>query len=191
MKSKSTIQAGFTLIELLVVLSIMTLLMSAIVINFNNTRAARSAVLAQNETITNIRKTQSYMLSSRNVSENVPAKFYVLRFEKNLTTYKIQAIDNNYELSDVETVTLPDGVIVSDFGAYKAKCLEVLFAAPFGKMYINYDLKCLEDVAVIAKDPISLYSLNDGVASITLTPTKNAPSKTIGLHSLTGRIDAE
>lgn len=190
MKQKYLNQTGFTLIELLVVLSMMTLLMSAIVINFNRTRAARSAVLAQNETVTNIRKTQSYMLSSRDVPGGGPAKFYIVRFQSGSPSYKIQAVDNSYQLFDVETVTLPGEVIVSGFSE-SAKCLEVLFAAPFGKMYLNPDPGCDEDIAAIAQNPITLYGLIDQTVSLTLTPTNGAASKSISLHSLTGRIDAD
>lgn len=192
MKQKHITQAGFTLIELLVVLSMMTLLMTAIVINFNVTRAARSAVLAQNETITNIRKAQSDMLSSRDVpvSGAGPAKFYVVRFEANKTQYKIQAIDNSYQLYDIETVTLPGEVKVGAF-TDGSLCLEVLFAAPFGKMYLNPDPACTENVAAIAQNPITLYGLNDQTMALTLVPTNGAASKSISLHSLTGRIDAD
>lgn len=196
MKQKAIIQSGFTLIEVLIVISITALLMAAITINFNRTRAARSVVFAQNETVTNIRKVQSYMLSSRDITPSVPAKFYYIKFQKGLPTYTIGAIDNNYNLHEnLETVTLPGGVVISSLrygdGAVSIdRCVEILFSAPFGKMFLNKDKQCDDDLISIVQNPVTLYEMHNQVVEIVLTPTHNAPSNSIDVYSLTGRIDA-
>lgn len=196
MKQKSANQAGFTLIELLVVLSIMTLLMGSIILNFNRTRAARSATFAQNETVTNIKKVQSYMLSARNLATDIPAKFYYIKFTKGQKTYTIGGVDNNYGLyANIETVTLPGDVAIGDLSFVPGSpgttaCVEILFSAPFGKMYLNDDPSCNASITTIAQSPTTLYALNGQVLEITLTPTNNAASKTIDVRSLTGRVDA-
>lgn len=196
MKQKTTFQKGFTLIELLVVLSIMTLLMGAIILTFNRTRSARSAVLAQNETVTNIKKAQSYMLSSRNLATNVPAKFYYIKLAKDSKTYTIGGIDNNYVVyPNIETITLPGDVQITELALdlnskNRSNCVEILFSSPFGKMYLNDDPSCNANLSTIAQSPTSLYALNGAFLQITLTPTNGAASKTIDIHSLTGRVDA-
>ena len=67
--SKTKYQLGFTLIELLVVISIMGILATLMIVNFAGQRVSRSLLLAKNETVTNIRKVQSYTLSSKNIFE--------------------------------------------------------------------------------------------------------------------------
>lgn len=196
MKQKLTKQNGFTLVELMVVISIMALLMGALILNFNASRASRSVVFAQNETVTNIRKVQSYMLSSRDISDGLAAKFYYIKFTKGQPTYTIGAIDKNFSLHEnLETVTLPGGVTISDLKFVQAtdnthQYMCVLFSAPFGKMFFVKDDSCSSNLLAVAQDPTTLYELNDASVEVVLAPNNGAASKSIDIHSLTGRIDS-
>ena len=72
-------ERGFTLTELLVVLAIMGVFFGLILANYAGMRGKRDIKIAQNELTTNIRKVQSYALSSRDTSVG-PVKLYVLKF---------------------------------------------------------------------------------------------------------------
>ncbi len=202
-------QSGFTIIELMVVISIMAMLMTVIVISYANQRKSRSTVLAQNETITNIKKVQSYILSSRNISADTPAKYYILKFRSGEATYEIQAIDNAFVLhQNVETVSLPSDTILHNLefitsdgnsggGKFqmawqteKINCVDVIFAAPFGKMYLNDNSKCNESLTDLVKDTAALYAIDDLTLRLTIGSLDGSNTKTIDLHGITGRIDA-
>jgi prepilin-type N-terminal cleavage/methylation domain-containing protein len=107
-------QSGFTVIELMVVCAIMATIATLFVLNFNKQQKTRSVVLAQNETVTNLRKIQSYLLSSRNLPNNQPVKFYIVKFARGSNKIQVQAVDSTYTFySEVESIKLPGGVIVS------------------------------------------------------------------------------
>lgn len=108
---------GFTIIELLVVISIMGVMASIVLVNWNSQRGNRSIKIALNETITNLRKAQSYAVSSKNIAPNVPASFYTIRFELGQSTYSINALGAAREYQyypNIETINLPEGVVVSN-----------------------------------------------------------------------------
>ena len=173
-------QAGFTLIELLAVIAIMALISTALVIDFNRQRGPRNIVLAKNETITNLRKVQGYMLSSRNIPpNNTPAKYYIATFDAKETpnSYTVAAVDNDYVYHPgVETISLPDSVIFSNLTINRPdgvkgdplayKCMQIIFSAPFGKMYVNGSETCDGSIVDILKDPVSLAELSENKASI-------------------------
>lgn len=203
MKQKSNkidSQAGFTIVELLTVLAIMALIMGALAIDFAGQRGRRNIVLAENETVTNLRKVQSYMLSSKNISPGIPAKYYIATFQEGATNFTVQAIDKDFKYHDnIETVTLPsktnistlaipykdekqqylqpfgqdfseeDGggkptIIVVDGEKVEAEsfgCMQVIFSAPFGKMYTRGATKCYESIANILRDPVQISQLNE------------------------------
>jgi prepilin-type N-terminal cleavage/methylation domain-containing protein len=200
-------QTGFTIIELMVVISIMAMLMTVIVISYANQRKTRSAVLAQNETITNIKKVQSYILSSRNISADTPAKYYILKFRSGEATYEIQAIDNAFVLhQNVETVSFPSDTILHNlefldsnaqpiggglgWNTSKITCVDVIFSAPFGKMFINDNPKCNESLTDLVKNPAAMYEIDDLTLRLTVGSLDTTKTKTIDLHGITGRIDA-
>jgi prepilin-type N-terminal cleavage/methylation domain-containing protein len=164
-KSKKN-AAGFTLIELMVVIAIMVILASAMVINLAGQRAARDVKIAQNQLVSNLRKIQSYTLSSRILSAGTPAQYYIMKFDTaKPNQYTIQAMYNVNSspqyVQDVETVLLPNNIILAAVntsvnpGVYPVSisranaptiqnytqtglsCALVAFAAPFGKVFIN------------------------------------------------------
>ena len=183
--SKIQSQAGFTLVELLAVLAISSLLLGALVIDFAGQRGRRNIVLAKNETVTNLRKVQSYMLSSRNISSGVPAKYYIATLAAGSSSYTIQAVDKNFVYHDnIETINLPSKVNTSMLAvlseesdtsgesinlqigddtvkALSYNCVQVIFGAPFGKMYTHGSDRCNSSIAEILKDPVQISQLNE------------------------------
>ena len=186
-------QAGFTLVELLAVLAISSLLLGALVIDFAGQRGRRNLVLAKNETITNLRKVQSYMLSSRNISPGVPAKYYIATLTSGSASYTIQAVDNDFMYHDnIETINLPSKVnistlaIPSDNGdrsgeaitiivdeqtiqATSYNCIQIIFSAPFGKMYTHGSDICNSSIIEILKDPVQISQLNENSTYVFLS----------------------
>ncbi len=104
-------QLGFTIIELMVVIGIMSLMSAVVIIDFNRQKVSRNVVLAKNETVTNLRKVQGYMLSSKNIRGDIPAKYYIVEIHKNDSFYTINAVDSQFNYYPaIETVNLPTGV---------------------------------------------------------------------------------
>ncbi|HEX3099356.1 MAG TPA: type II secretion system protein [Patescibacteria group bacterium] len=171
-QAKIQSQAGFTLIELLAVLAIMTLIMGALAIDFASQRTKRNIVLAKNETVTNLRKAQSYTLSSRDISAGVPAKYYVVNFTTNSTSYTIDSIDNNYSYhSAVETINLPTNIKVSSIQSNGSTytCMQIVFSAPFGKIYAYGSSTCGSAIATVLRDPIQTSALSEASSKIYFT----------------------
>lgn len=192
-------QSGFTIIELLVVIAIMGTLSAAVIVNFNQQRVSRNATIAKNETVTNIRKVQNYMLSSKNIDTGLPAKFYLLTFTKNSSTYFIQAIDNGYVFHDpkdagaknpLETVQLPGGITIGELSIGKTNynCLQIIFSAPFGKMYTKGGLNCGSSIASTVQDPILLSQLNENETLIQLANSGTLLNHYITLTPITGLV---
>ncbi len=203
MKPKKYNQKGFTLIELLVVIAIMALLMTVLILDFNSQRANRNIVLAKNETATNIRKVQNYMISSRDISPGVPAKFYIIQFRTGTRDYTVQAVDNKYVFHDsLETLQLPIDIQISSLQVNQTSysCLNVIYAAPFGTVYTYGSKSCsgirsLRDGARgttalvdLLKDPVKLAAIPHGTASITFTGSN--VSGTVEINASTGQVTA-
>lgn len=147
---------GFTLVELLVVLSIMAMLGAFMIANLAGQRVARNIKIAQNELVTNLRKIQSYTLSSRSLSGNQQVQYYVMKFDlAKPSQYTIEAVYNistSPLLKDVETINFPTGIRLAfaaplqitrsspfsaQTAAYPSGCALVAFATPFAKAYFN------------------------------------------------------
>ncbi|MBI5529877.1 MAG: type II secretion system protein [Candidatus Doudnabacteria bacterium] len=156
----STKKKGFTLIELMVVMSIMVILISVMVINLNSQKAARDIKIAQNQLVSDLRKTAAYTLASRITPSGQTALYYLVKFDlNNPTKYFVQAItknSNNYQLENVETIGLPSGISIASTSAasypivvsqrianpatqnfLSTDCGLVAFVAPFGKTIVN------------------------------------------------------
>lgn len=186
-------QRGFTIIELLVVLAIMGLFMGAILVNFAGNRGARNLRLSTNELVTNLRKVQSYVLSSRDSSVG-PVKYYVLQFNTEQSrNYYVQAIQNDLTFTNpIETVELlPDIRIASievqqPYGssASNPTCVQVGFALPFNIAYV--DQNCSLDLSV--RDPATLSNLDDSLVIITLQDPQSGNTKTVTINGVSGVI---
>lgn len=222
--SHSTAQAGFTLIELLVVLAIMALLMTALAIDFASQRSRRSMVLASNETVTNLRKVQSYMLSSKNIADGVPAKYYIATFTSNSDSYKIQAIGSDYKFYDnIETIKLASTVNISTLaipvtdleykiieqqgalgggggvktitiGGVKVNvqvfnCMQIIFSAPYGKIYVYGADQCDNSIVDVVKDPVQLAQLKERTTYILFANSADSTlSKYLEIVPITGQM---
>lgn len=193
-------QTGFTLIELLVVLGIMVLMTSIVVIDFNRQKAVRNIVLAKNETVTNLRKVQSYMLSSRNISGDIAAKFYIVELYKGSTNYTVNAVDSEYNYhSTLETISLPNGVNFDSLtGGPQVKgetiyydCVQIIFSAPFATMYARGTQKCGSDITDILRDPVQLASLSQQTVYLNFQGIPGTEgAKYIQVSPITGQITA-
>lgn len=182
-------QSGFTLIELLVVLAIMVVVSGVIILDFNRNKASRNIVLAKNETVTNLRKVQAYMLSSKNINGSIPARYYIAQFDiQNPTQFVVQAVDKDFNFYDnIETITLPNSVSFQSFsggGLSGQRCFQLLYSAPFGTMYVRGSNTCNgTEIVNVVRDPVQLASLSQ--ATLILTYMNNT---TVQVSPLTGQI---
>ncbi len=146
--SSAKSERGFTIMELIVVLAIMGIILSLVTASIVSQRGNRSLNIAQNELATNIRKMQSYTLSSRTLTNGLPVQYYLVKF--NTATpdrYTLQAIYNVTSspiLQDLETVKFPQGVkfistspITINGAAITTGCALLAFRLPFAKVIMN------------------------------------------------------
>lgn len=183
----SAASLGFTLIELLVVIAIMGSLVGYMIINIGQQRGARSLKIAQNQLVTDLRKVQSYTLSSRVLSNGQPAQYYVMKFDFNQPDrYFIQGIYDkenalNGRLKDVETVHLPQEVtfdplspaVVSDPSLVAKSCLLLAFKAPFARVIVNEG--CTQTLPLT--DPYNITSTDDYVRITNFNGNNSVTSK--------------
>ncbi len=204
-------QKGFTIIELLVVIGIMGLMATLMVVQFNLTRSRRALNLAANELSTNIRKTQSYALSARNVAPSVPAKFYVLQFDfSQPSQYTILAVDTNFNSRPtlVENINLDTDVVLNSKMSLVEQpingfnggvgtithpnCIQVLFGLPFARTYIIGSSSCTTAYINTAKDPVALAALANSRAVIYLNNTRGTTYyKYSEINGLSGTIKSQ
>ncbi len=209
-QDKTISQAGFTIVELLAVLAIMTLLMGALVLDFASQRGKRNIVLAKNETITNLRKVQSYTLSSKNLPTGESVKYYIATFSAGANSFTVDAIDSDYVFHPaVETIALPSAISIENIttidnkdsgqgtksevagggvvrdistgiaqdkgGVYK--CMQIIFSAPFGKIYTNGSSVCGDSVINSLRDPVQRAELSEKTARIYFNETSENIAK--------------
>ena len=190
---------GFTLIELLVVMFIMLVLTTSTLIIWNQQKPKRSLNIAQNEFITNVRKMQSYAVSARNITSNVPAKYYVMRIAEGESSYSINAIGADFTyFPNIETISLPDGLTFSDLqlrptGSLTTAtptCVMLVVSSPFGKMYFDTVSECGSTVSSTVQDLPILASLSDKDLDVIITHAGQGISRSSGIHGLTGRVES-
>jgi prepilin-type N-terminal cleavage/methylation domain-containing protein len=210
-KTKQPNQAGFTLIELMVVISLMAVLMGILTLDFNSSRGERNLVLAKNETITNLRKVQGYILSSRSIDDGTPIKYYIVTFNLNALNYTVDAIDNNLVYhSATETIPLPSGLKIARINSIEhgigggdvlgggtadetdLACMQVIFSAPFGKMYAQGAMSgytCDSSITAKLTDPVQAATLSQNTARIYLSQVNiPLPSPYIEIVPTTGQM---
>lgn len=186
------LSSGFTLIEMLVVIGIMAMIIGLFLVNFNALEGARNLKIAQNQLVTDIRKIQSYTLSSRNVSSSgKPAHYYIIKFDtstlNNKKNYTIQAIDNASTASvDLQTILLPRTSQISSLSvqpasgsAQTATCVQVAFSLPFGRVFMDYKTDGTAcNIANTFQNSINLDQNKNIVLSITLQDASANPPTT-------------
>lgn len=193
-------QFGFTVVELLVVFLIMILLSSLVIMNWNNQRSTRNLTIAHNELITNIRKVQSYAVSSRNTPENEAAKFYLIKFENGSSNYNIEAVTADFTIAakPIEQVTLPANITVSRLVLIDSagqdvdyNCTYLIFSVVYGKSYFSTTDNCSQESVIdIVKDPVQLAELADYDFAMSLTHTQTSAVKSLLVDGQTGRIQS-
>src|SRR5258708_17162994 len=136
--------SGFTVIELLVVIAVIGTLLGVFAINLNSGRANRNLKIAQSNLVTDLRKIQSYTLSSRTIyGLGQPAQYYIMQLNlASSTQYTMQAMYNvtsSPQLQDIETIKFPQGVSFSSTNPIKingtpitTQCALVAFKLPYG-----------------------------------------------------------
>jgi len=198
--------SGFTLIELLVVISIMGLMSTLLVINFNGQRGIRNLKIAQSQLVTNIRKTQSYVLSARDVAPvngiTAPGKYYLLKFDKNSNQYSIQSVDTAYNLnSSVETDVLPQGITISNLKYTTAAGVDsfplsaqAAYASPYAKLYVytSEDTGCVgaTTFVTVSQNPGCMLNLTNRQLVITLQDQNSTATKTVTIYGISGNVEA-
>lgn len=208
-KQNTQLNLGLTLIELLVVIWIMILISTMLIVNYNRQRGVRNLKIAQNELVTNIRRTHSAILSSRNSpASGLASKFYIVEVNTPATgtppantRYALQNIDANYNIS-AQTVSLPEGIIVSEISVSRGgspiaspQCAQLMFAAPFGQLYTYFrtvDNNCGGTVisSSIVQSPAQLLNLTDSTTVITLRDTRSSATKTVTVYGVSGKVEA-
>ncbi len=142
-------QNGFTLIELMVTTSIMILLLSVVIANFGSLGKQRNLDLARNNTISDIRRTQSLALASKDFGPGVPAGYYGISFDTQVPTqYTFITEDSAGNRQTSPTVVkLPSKVNLTGIRVTKASgavvtptSVEILFRVAFGRPYVSYVL---------------------------------------------------
>lgn len=154
---------GFTLVELIVVVAIIVLLTSLFSLNLASQRSARDLKIAQSQLVSNIRKTQSYTLSSRTLTGGVSVQYYAVKFDLSnakANQYVIEAVYNvgstPQYVQDMETIILPPNIRLAAVSSpvypvsisrnvspttqnpqTSSDCALVAFAAPFGKVLFD------------------------------------------------------
>jgi competence protein ComGC len=195
---KQKLQQGFTVVELMIVFTIMITVFVVVLVQFGQQRIARSTILGQNEMVTHIKKVQNYVLSSRNISTANPAAFYMLYFQKNTSSYQIRGVTKtNQYFGNIETIQLADGVMVSNIIVTNRRgmqstpdCIQVIYAAPFGTMYVDSTGVCDSSITTTLQDPAALSSKADHTVQLVLSNPKGGQQKTVTLYSLTGKVIA-
>ena len=206
-------KGGFTIMELLVTLSIMGILSSIMIANFAGQRIRQKLNIAQNELVTNFRKIQSFALSSRNIQENQPVQYYLIKLDLNRPfEYKIQAmydVGSQPKLVDVETIKFPEGIRLAQINPITitrsviptiyqpSSCALVAFSLPFAKTYISQECsennwnpntddykKIINFVINTNNYPVS----TDSQMVINLTDKDGAVSKSVTVEGVSGLI---
>ncbi|MCL5775366.1 MAG: type II secretion system GspH family protein [Patescibacteria group bacterium] len=211
---------GFTLIELLVVVAIMGSLVGFMIINLGQQRGARNLKIAQNQLVTDLRKIQSYTLSSRVLPNGQPVQYYLMKFDLSKPDqYSIQGIydkenTTNGRLKHVEVVHLPQEVtfdplspVVTSNPALNGNtknCFLIAFKAPFARVLVN---RGCDQVAPVG-DPylidntddyskiVNFYSdtgvtSNSSVVVLKLKEARTGTTKTVTIQAVNGLITFE
>lgn len=197
-------QLGFTVVELLVVFIIMVLLSSLVVINWNSQKPTRNLVIAQNELITNIRKVQSYAVSSRNISTGVSAKYYLMKFVAGSNNYTVDAINANGQMvgSPIEQINLPSPLIFSTVSLINSSgnstdysCAYAIFSVIYGKTYfygglaLDGEVCAANEAEVLVADPVSLARQSSYDLMLSVSNPSTGAVKSVFMDSQTGRVE--
>ena len=197
---------AFTLIELLVVLSIMAIIGGAVIANYAGQRTSRNLRIAQDELVTNIRKAQSYSLSSRQIPGGITAQYYILKFNTaSSSKYVLEGMYNvknpPAQVQDIETINLPQNIVIGSVtvnGGSPLNCILLAYQLPFATILVNSSCNGTEPGLVTTGDDynkISNFIVNNGATVtsdskivITLKDKNGALSNKTLINGTTGVI---
>ena len=207
-KQEKIRELGFTLWEMLFVVGILAVFYALVIGNFGQARVSQNLKIGQNELVTNIQKARSYSLSGRQMNGFVP-KFYIVRLETsanggNPRGYAMQGIandtNNNLDVyydgnpnANLENSNFPQNVFVQELMIsrgginYFPSCVQVAFAAPYGKTYI--DETCA--INQIYTNGATLGSKANGTLTVTLVRDGSTTVRKVLVYGLSGRIEAQ
>lgn len=193
-------QKGFTVVELLVVFVIMVVLSSVGVVTWNKQKPRRSLVLAQNETTTNLRKVQSYAVSSRNLPSGEAPKYYLVRLEEGASSYTVHAVygtDYTYTSTPIETINLPLGVSFTNIvltphsgTPASAKCMFAIFSVVYGKTYLYGSSTCDSSITTVIQNFPDLAPYANNNLSLSFAYSGSDETKGLKVYGLSGKVEA-
>ncbi len=195
---------GFTLVELIVVIGVIAVLTTVFLINFSSQKGPRNLRISTAELNTNLRKIQSYTLSSRDTATGVPAAYYLMSLNTLSganTKYTSSLIDNNSAISTTETVVLPTDVTINSISITAAdgttvagpiECVQIAFKLPFAVTYIDYDNNgngtCDVNFLSDQNNPVTLASMINRKITITLKERVSGQTTTVVVNGVSGVI---
>jgi hypothetical protein len=183
--------------------AILGILASLVTVNFNQLRGPRNVRIAEHELVTNIRKVQSYALSSRSTETGIPVKYYVVAFDlADPHQYQVAAIDKDFNfLAALETIYLPPGVAIAAMNLESPQgtpladpgCMQVIFGLPFARVYLdgNSDSDGSCDFISLVQSPLELENHSNGLLKIILMDEDGTATKTVRVIGISGKIDTE
>lgn len=195
---------GFTLVELIVVIGVIAVLTTVFLINFSSQKGPRNLRISTAELNTNLRKIQSYTLSSRDTASGVPAAYYLMSLNTLSganTKYTSSLIDKNAASATTETVVLPIDVTVNNISIVAAdgtavagtiECAQIAFKLPFATAYIDYDNNgngtCDVNFLNDQNNPVTLASMINRKITITLRERVSGQTTTVVVNGVSGVI---
>ncbi|MDD5031479.1 MAG: prepilin-type N-terminal cleavage/methylation domain-containing protein [Patescibacteria group bacterium] len=128
LNSRKTNSTGFTLIELLASISIVALVSGIFLANYHSAGKQSRLNMAAQKIASDIRLAQNYSLGSKEYGGQVPSGGWGVYFNKASApeSYKIFADNNGNKEYDIgeddkdrggQTISLPDGIVVSEIDA--------------------------------------------------------------------------
>ncbi len=200
LKNSQKNQLGFTVVELMVVFLIIVTLTSLLLVNWNKQSPNRSLKIVQNELVSNVKKIQSYAVSSRNISGGTePAKFYVINFTEGAGEYSLLALDrDNNPTGTLETFKLPNGITITDLYLRSTvsgideepTCAFVVFSVVYGKTYfVNGGRRCLTSTITSIIDNLPYLAPRSNFnLEISLRHPQNTTEQVNVIYGLNGKV---
>ncbi len=198
------------------VISILGIMSIMVTVNLPGLRVDRNLNIAQNELVTNLRRAQSYTLSSHVVPGGQSPQFFILKFDagsqQSRQKYTLQAMYNvtsSPVLVDVENYIMPPGIQVSSTpiriyapagitpSVQAPACGLLAFGSPFAKVYLNAGCNIsnfqplVDDYANIINYVTNVnnyHTTTDSYAVITLTDAGGTKFRQVMVRGVSGVI---
>lgn len=177
-------QKGFTLIELMVSVAIMAILLTVVIANFGAGNQKRNLNIARNVMMSDLRKSQSLAIASKDVTPGHPANSYSATFSTSTNrSYSLIGQDNSVppNITTLTSPNLPAKTYVKTISIYRqdgttllANNLTIQFSVPYGRIALSFDNS-------------NGYELND-VATITLSTDDGANTVNVVANGVVGTM---